>query len=85
MAQSYTRRLWILATGIGLLGAQEPEFVCPMDRDVHSPHPGNCPRCGMKLVAGLPMPVEYPMEFRRTHLRSRPAATLLSNSACSIP
>ena len=26
--------------------------------------PGVCPRCGMKLVAGLPTPVEYPMEFR---------------------
>jgi hypothetical protein len=31
---------------------------------VRSPQPGNCPRCGMKLVSGLPMPVEYPMEFR---------------------
>src|SRR5438067_90309 len=66
MAHPYTRRLWLLATSAGLLRAQEPEFVCPMDRDVHSPHPGNCPRCGMKLVAGLPMPVEYPMEFRAT-------------------
>jgi hypothetical protein len=35
-----------------------------MDRDVRSKSPGSCPRCGMKLVAGLPMPVEYPMEFR---------------------
>lgn len=57
---------WILAGGAGaaLVCAQEPEFVCPMDRDVRSPRPGNCPRCGMKLVAGLPTPVEYPMEFR---------------------
>jgi hypothetical protein len=54
----------MLATTAGLLRGQEPEFVCPMDRDVHLPHPGNCPRCGMKLVAGLPMPIEYPMEFR---------------------
>jgi len=46
--------------------AQQPEFVCPMDRDVRSARPGKCPRCGMKLVAGLPMPVEYPMEFRAT-------------------
>src|SRR5262245_26598378 len=46
------------------LRAQEPEFVCPMDREVRSPKPGQCPRCGMTLVAGLPMPVEYPMEFR---------------------
>src|SRR5258707_7744715 len=60
-----TRRAWILGT-VTLLRAQEPEFVCPMDRDVRSPRPGYCPRCGMKLVAGLPTPVEYPIEFRAT-------------------
>ena len=59
-----TRRLWI-AAGIGaLLHAQDPDFVCPMDREVRSKTPGTCPRCGMKLVAGLPMPVEYPIDFR---------------------
>jgi hypothetical protein len=66
MTPLLSRRLWILSTAAAALRAQEPEFVCPMDRDVHSPGPGNCPRCGMKLVAGLPMPVEYPMEFRAT-------------------
>ena len=35
-----------------------------MDREVRSPRPGYCPRCGMKLVPGLPVPVEYPMDFR---------------------
>jgi multidrug efflux pump subunit AcrA (membrane-fusion protein) len=25
-------------------------YVCPMDPDVVSDHPGNCPKCGMKLV-----------------------------------
>jgi hypothetical protein len=42
------------------LAAQEPEvdFICPMDRDVHAKNPGKCPRCGMKLVAGLPHPAE---------------------------
>jgi hypothetical protein len=67
-----TRRLWI-AAGLGhLLHAQEPDFVCPMDREVRSKTPGACPRCGMKLVAGLPMPVEYPIDFRTTP-RSIPA------------
>jgi len=57
----------MLGAGVTALGSgQEPEFVCPMDREVRSPRPGNCPRCGMKLVAGLPLPVEYPMEFRAT-------------------
>ena len=72
MAPPLTRRAWILAAAAAL-HAQDPDFVCPMDRDVRSPRPGNCPRCGMKLVAGLPMPVEYPMEFR-AHPPSIPAA-----------
>jgi len=46
------------------LAGQNPPFVCPMDPEVRSPAPGKCPRCGMTLVAGIPQPVEYPMEFR---------------------
>src|SRR2546428_12056642 len=34
-------------------------YICPMDPDVRSNNPGNCARCGMALVAGLPHPVEY--------------------------
>jgi hypothetical protein len=62
-----SRRSWILAAGAGLLSRaqpQDPEFVCPMDRDIRSKSPGVCPRCGMKLVAGLPEPLEYPLDFR---------------------
>jgi len=45
---------------IALLGAEDKvEFVCPMDRDVRQATPGKCPKCGMKLVAGLPDPEEY--------------------------
>ena len=48
-----------------LLCAQQAiEFTCPMDRDVRSKTPGQCPRCGMTLVANLPEPVEYPVELR---------------------
>lgn len=61
-----TRRTWLLSAGATLLRAQQPEFVCPMDHDIRSPRAGNCPRCGMKLVAGLLTPIEYPMEFRAT-------------------
>jgi hypothetical protein len=35
------------------------EFICPMDPDVRSPKPSRCPRCGMKLIAGLPDFVEF--------------------------
>jgi hypothetical protein len=63
---SPSRRNCLLAAIGAALPAigQEPEFVCPMDPEVRSKLPGLCPRCGMTLVAGLPTPVEYPMEFR---------------------
>jgi hypothetical protein len=35
-----------------------------MDPEVRSSAPGKCPRCGMKLVPGIPNPIEYPMDFR---------------------
>lgn len=34
-----------------------------MDPDVRQKAPGKCPRCGMKLLAGLPDPVEYPVKL----------------------
>jgi hypothetical protein len=44
-------------------GEPDVEFICPMDKDVRSKAPGNCSRCGMKLVAGLPDPHEYPVHL----------------------
>jgi len=41
-------------------------FVCPMDPDVRSTKAGVCSRCGMKLVAGLPDPVEYHLDLSVT-------------------
>lgn len=37
-------------------------YVCPMDPDVRGTKPGVCSRCGMKMVAGLPDPVEYHLD-----------------------
>jgi heavy metal-binding protein len=37
------------------------EYVCPMDADIRSKTPGVCPRCGMKLVPGVPVFREYPV------------------------
>lgn len=37
------------------------EYICPMDKNVRSKTPGICPRCGMRLVAGLPDSHEYPV------------------------
>jgi hypothetical protein len=37
------------------------DYVCPMDPDVRSNTPGVCPRCGMKLVLGIPDGARYPV------------------------
>jgi hypothetical protein len=47
------------------------EFVCPMDPDVRSLGPSKCPRCGMKLLAGLPHFEEY-----RVEVRTQPASPM---------
>ncbi len=41
----------------------EPEYMCPMDKDVRSKTPGKCPKCGMTLVLNLPEPHEYPVRL----------------------
>jgi len=45
------------------LPATDQIYACPMDPDVRGHDPGTCPRCGMKLVAGIPDPVEYTMDL----------------------
>jgi hypothetical protein len=65
-----SRRLFLAASSSVLLAQQADEkpveFLCPMDADVRQLKPGACPRCGMKLVAGLPDPIEYPVELTTT-------------------
>ncbi len=39
-------------------------YVCPMDKDVVSSRPGNCPKCGMTLVAKV-VPLKDPKARRR--------------------
>jgi hypothetical protein len=39
------------------------DYVCPMDKDVRADKAGFCPRCGMKLVLGIPDDTEYPLEL----------------------
>jgi hypothetical protein len=57
-----TRRALLGSAGLAL-AQDEVDFICPMDPDVRQRQPGKCPRCGMKLLAGLPDPVEYPVKL----------------------
>src|SRR5580704_5380702 len=66
----------MLVVFLGLaLWAQDAVFICPMHPDERSNNPGMCTRCGMKMVAGLPDPVEYPMDLSVTPRAPRPGAS----------
>ncbi len=49
-----------------VLSAQDLVYQCPMDPDVRSNKEGFCSRCGMKLRAGIPEPVEFPVDLTLT-------------------
>ncbi len=54
------------------LASPDDVYVCPMDPDVRGHAPGVCPRCGMKLVAGIPESAEYNLELKLTPPAPRP-------------
>ena len=64
------RRDFLALAAAASLRAQTPDpnaiWVCPMDPDIRQHDPGTCPRCNMKLVAGLPEPVEYHLDLTTT-------------------
>ncbi len=65
------RTICIAFLAVALMLGQEKkpdqiDFSCPMDKDVHQSQPGKCPKCGMRLVAALPDPVEYPVDLTVT-------------------
>ena len=68
------RYLSLLAASVSLAGQQKPadttppdkDWVCPMDPDYRSDGPGVCPKCGMKLVPGVPDRIEYPLEISQS-------------------
>jgi len=43
-----------------------------MDKDVRSDKPGVCPRCGMKLVAGVPDPIDFHLNLSLTPKAPKP-------------
>lgn len=62
----------LLACCLTAAGQEKVEFICPMDPDVRSAGPAKCPRCGMKLVAGLPHPEEHRVEVKMSPRVPRP-------------
>jgi hypothetical protein len=84
------RRQFLGALGAaGLLQAQVPDpnaiFICPMDPDVRSHDPGTCPRCGMKMAAGLPEPAEYHLDITASPRVVRPEKPVSLTFAVTDP
>src|SRR5579862_4426710 len=75
----------ILFVLLGLLGAQDNIFVCPMDPDVRSNQPGVCKRCGMKMVSGIPDQVEYHMDLTTAPRALKVGATVQLQFAIHDP
>jgi hypothetical protein len=69
----------------GMVGAQDQIYVCPMDPDVRSSQAGVCPRCGMKLAAGLPEPVEYQMDLAVSPPLLKPSQKVMLRFAVRDP
>ena len=42
--------------------AQTVTYTCPMHPEIHATKPGNCPKCGMKLVKEKPKVIPPPMK-----------------------
>ena len=75
-----TRRLFLQgllaagALGGTALRAQDVVYQCPMDPDIRSNKEGVCSRCGMKLKAGIPEPIEFPVDLKVTPRVPKPGA-----------
>ncbi|MBV9226070.1 MAG: hypothetical protein JOY85_18715 [Acidobacteriaceae bacterium] len=75
----------LAASTLSFAGQQKPidptppdkDWVCPMDPDYRSDQPGTCPKCGMKLVPGVPDRIEYPLEISQSPERLRAGDTAI--------
>lgn len=71
--RAISRREWaVLLAGTGVQAQPPVPWVCPMDPDVRSHKPDRCRKCGMQLVAGIPVPEEVPVEMTVTPPAPRP-------------
>jgi CopA family copper-resistance protein len=53
---------------------QNVSYTCPMHPEIHSPKPGNCPKCGMKLVREQPKQAIRKKPVKASVKPSKPAA-----------
>jgi CopA family copper-resistance protein len=58
------KKIVLMVLGLALCSlvfSQSVTYTCPMHPEIHSTKPGNCPKCGMKLVKEKPKAVKKPV------------------------
>ncbi|TAJ60622.1 MAG: copper oxidase [Chitinophagaceae bacterium] len=59
-------------------------YTCPMHPEIHAAKPGNCPKCGMKLVKEKPKPVVKPKEVEKPKI-GKPVMQMPDNTKDTVP
>src|SRR5690349_11600755 len=57
------KKIFLILFGLALYSialGQAVTYTCPMHPEIHANKPGNCPKCGMKLVREKAKPVKKP-------------------------
>ena len=49
--------------------AQPVTYTCPMHPEIHATKPGNCPKCGMKLIKEKPKQVKRPVTQKHDEMQ----------------
>ncbi len=68
-----------------LVDYPDGDYVCPMDKDVRANAPGNCPRCGMKLVEGIKDLIEFPVDMTVQPAVPKPGEDAVLNFGIADP
>lgn len=71
-------KLWPQTAKVAEPQAEPDDWVCPMHPDYRASSPGVCPRCGMRLVPGIPDRIELPLELTHVPAVLRPGENATS-------
>jgi CopA family copper-resistance protein len=67
------KNIFLIAFGLALysLGFAQVTitYTCPMHPEIHAAKPGNCPKCGMKLIKKKPKAVKQPVVKKQKEMK----------------
>ncbi len=82
-----TLRMFLVVIGLltwSSVPAQTVTYTCPMHPEIHATKPGNCPKCGMKLVKEKPKTVNKPAVKKKpvvTPVNTKPPKAVSKDSS----